>query len=230
VRLATWNLHGSAEPDTHAIADLIRSFQIDVVAAQELRRHQSRNIARLLAWSSPYWCFKHNGWYGLPRRSEGIAFVTAQPTTDRSHITLSQGAPWWNYTRRIAQQAVVDGVRIVNAHLASHNDVVARAAQVERLIAFAHSADVLMGDFNDVPDGAVLARLAEAGWHDVFTRTGNITGSTSTSPVEAPVRRIDHVLVRESVTVGRVHIPAPSAHLTAVSDHLPVIVDVTVPR
>jgi endonuclease/exonuclease/phosphatase family metal-dependent hydrolase len=230
VRLATWNLHGSAQPDTRAIASLVEQFAIDLIAAQELRHHQARRLARLLGWPGASWCFKHNGWYGLPRRAEGIALIASVPDIDYARTTLSNGAPWWKYTRRVAQRATFANVRVVNAHLASHNDVVARAAQVERLIVFADGAHVLAGDFNDIPGGETLNRLAEAGWYDVFDRTDNIVGGRNTSPVDAPVRRIDHVLVREHVVVTRVNIPSPDRSLTAVSDHLPVIVDITVPR
>jgi endonuclease/exonuclease/phosphatase family metal-dependent hydrolase len=230
VRLATWNLHGSVEPDTRAIANLIEQFEIDLIAAQEMRRHQALRLARILDWPRASWCFKHNGWYGLPRRAEGIALIASVADTDYERTTLSTGAPWWKYTRRVAQQATFNGVRVVNAHLASHNDVVARSAQAKRLIAFAANAHVLAGDFNDIPAGETLTRLADAGWHDVFDRTDNIVGGLNTSPVDVPVRRIDHVLVRDHVAVTRVSIPSPGAPLTAVSDHLPVIVDITVPR
>jgi endonuclease/exonuclease/phosphatase family metal-dependent hydrolase len=230
VRLATWNLHGSVEPDTRAIANLVEQFEIELIAAQEMRRHQARRLARHLGWPGASWCFKHNGWYGLPRRAEGIALIASVGDVDYLRTTLSTGAPWWKYTRRVAQQATFDGVRVVNAHLASHNDVEARATQVERLIGFADGAHVLAGDFNDIPGGETLTRLAEAGWHDVFDRTDNIVGGRNTSPVDAPVRRIDHVLVRNHITVARVNIPTHGPKMTAVSDHLPVIVDVIVPR
>jgi endonuclease/exonuclease/phosphatase family metal-dependent hydrolase len=230
VRLATWNLHGSAQPDTRAVARLVEQFAIDLIAAQEVRRHQARRLARLLDWPGPSWCFKHNGWYGLPHRAEGIALIGSVSDSDYARTTLSTGAPRWKYTRRVAQRAAFDGVQVVNAHLASHNDVVARAAQVERLIAFADGAHVLAGDFNDVPGGAALTRLADAGWHDVFDRTDNIVGGRNTSPVDTPVRRIDHVLVRDHIVVTQVNIPPAGPTMTAVSDHLPVIVDLTVPR
>jgi endonuclease/exonuclease/phosphatase family metal-dependent hydrolase len=230
VRLATWNLHGSAEPDARAVAAMMQSFRLDLVAAQETRRHQIRALDRLVRWPRGYWSFKHNGWYGLPRRSEGLALLSSHPTEQRMRTTLSTGEPWWKYTRRIAQRASIDGVVVVNAHLASHDNIAARAAQVERLITFARGADVLAGDLNDIPAGPALTRLREAGWFDVFDCAGAIVGGTATSPVDQPVRRIDHVLVRDHVRVGTVDIPAPSPALAAVSDHLPVIVELTVPR
>jgi endonuclease/exonuclease/phosphatase family metal-dependent hydrolase len=225
LRLATWNLHGSAEPDLGTLADLIKQFDLDIIAGQELRRHQARHLAHRLDWSHTFWTFKHNGWYGLPRRSEGLGLLSRVPANERLHITLSVGAPWWNYTRRIAQRATVGELVVVNAHLASHNDVAGRTRQVERLIEFADGADVLAGDFNDTPGGIALARLAEVGWHDVFDLADETVGTGNTSPVDNPIRRIDHVLVRESVAVLRVEVPTTNPTMVSVSDHLPVIAD-----
>jgi endonuclease/exonuclease/phosphatase family metal-dependent hydrolase len=211
------------------LAELVQQFGLDVIAGQELRRHQARQVADRLDWPSGFWTFKHNGWYGLPRRAEGLGVLSRLPSADRRHTTLSVGAPWWNYTRRVAQRATVGELTVVNAHLASHDDVAGRTRQVERLIVFADGADVLAGDFNDTPGGTAMARLAEAGWHDVFDRADETIGSGNTSPVYAPVRRIDHVLVRDHVTVRRVEVPATNASLVSVSDHLPVIADLARP-
>jgi endonuclease/exonuclease/phosphatase family metal-dependent hydrolase len=225
LRLATWNLHGSAEPDLGTLRGLVSQFGLDVIAGQELRRHQAHRLADRLDWPSAFWTFKHNGWYGLPRRSEGLGILSRLPATERQHTTLSVGAPWWNYTRRIAQRAAVGDFVVVNAHLASHNDTGGRARQVEQLIDFAEGADVLAGDFNDTPGGMTMVRLAEAGWHDVFDRADDIVGSGFTSPVDNPVRRIDHVLVRSHIVVRRAEVPTTNSVMVSVSDHLPVIVD-----
>lgn len=227
MRLVSWNLHGSAEPDLDLVADLLRSLAPDVIAFQEIRRHQARRLANLLGWPPGAWTFKHNGWVLLPRRSEGLATLSQHPLTKHQRITLSRGEGWWSYRRRIGQRSVVGGLAVVNIHLATHDDEVGRAAQVERLLPFAQGATVVAGDFNDVPNGPVLARLRDAGWLDPFDTADQRVGIAETSPAHAPVRRIDHVLIELGRPVKRSQIPDPGrdGRWPSVSDHLPVVID-----
>ena len=55
----SWNLKGSANPDTAAVAEHIRSEGADLVALQEVQWHQARRLARALGATSRRWSFKH---------------------------------------------------------------------------------------------------------------------------------------------------------------------------
>ena len=70
--LVSWNLKGSANPDTAAVAEHIRSEGADLVALQEVQWHQARRIARALGATSRRWSFKH-----FPGRTwpEGMAVI-----------------------------------------------------------------------------------------------------------------------------------------------------------
>ena len=58
-RVTTWNIRGAAQPDLDRIAAAIREQRPDVVALQEVRRHQARAIAEALGWQH-VWARKHH--------------------------------------------------------------------------------------------------------------------------------------------------------------------------
>jgi endonuclease/exonuclease/phosphatase family metal-dependent hydrolase len=76
---------------------------------------------------------------------------------------------------------------------------------------------LLMGDFNEGPQGAAVSRLRDAGLEDH-------SGNAPTFPSIRPVGKIDYILGAgplRPLTSPRV-IPSPA------SDHLPVVVDIEV--
>ena len=199
------------------LARAVESLDIDILAVQEIRRHQAHELARHLGWPAPFWSFKHNGWYLLPRRAEGMAILARHPATHRRRTVISYRAPRWNYTRRIAQAATVDDLTIVNVHLASHDRIAERAAQIRRLLVFAGDADVIAGDMNEEVGDAGFALLLGAGY-------GPGSGELAdTCPSDAPVLRIDYVLTTGRVTIDYEEVPPSSHTFTRLSDHLPVV-------
>ena len=76
LRVITWNVHGSARPRIDAVAELLRAHEPDVVALQEVRSGQARRISALLGWRRPAWAFKHNGYWPLWWRGEGLAVLS----------------------------------------------------------------------------------------------------------------------------------------------------------
>ena len=73
-RVMTWNLHGSARPDLTLIAQAVGRATPDVVALQEVRRSQAMGLAARLGWEHE-WVFKHNGYWPLWWRAEGLAIM-----------------------------------------------------------------------------------------------------------------------------------------------------------
>ncbi|MFG1873757.1 endonuclease/exonuclease/phosphatase family protein [Sphaerisporangium sp. NPDC049003] len=80
---------------------------------------------------------------------------------------------------------------------------------------------LLTGDLNTTPADPEMRVLEAAGLSDPLTALGN----PDTSPAEAPVKRIDHVLVSRGLTAVEARVPRVSF-----SDHLPVVVRLRVTR
>ena len=89
LRVITWNVHGSARPRIDAVADLLRAHEPDVVALQEVRSGQARRISALLGWPRPAWAFKHNGYWPLWWRAEGLAVPGITAVLNRFHDTIA---------------------------------------------------------------------------------------------------------------------------------------------
>jgi endonuclease/exonuclease/phosphatase family metal-dependent hydrolase len=73
---------------------------------------------------------------------------------------------------------------------------------------------VLAGDLNIRPGDPAMAVLEAAGLTDPLIALGD----PPTSPADAPVERIDHVLISKGLTVISAQAPR-----IAYSDHLPVL-------
>src|SRR6478609_6051968 len=80
-RVMTWNVHGAAQPDLGRLADVMIEARPDAVAVQEIRRGQARRLATRLGWHHE-WVFKHNGYWPLWWRAEGLAILAPSPLDD----------------------------------------------------------------------------------------------------------------------------------------------------
>lgn len=80
------------------------------------------------------------------------------------------------------------------------------------------------GDHNLKPDGTIRSWIAEAGWYDTWTQLEpNIGGDVVTHPGGSEEARIDYVYASAGFDVDDVHVVQTNA-----SDHLPVVVDLTI--
>jgi len=169
--LVSWNLKGSGNPDTLAIAAYLRAEGADVVALQEVQWHQARRIARALGAQSHLWGFKH---WPVRTWPEGMAIIGVTVEARGRTRALSHGWKLWSWRRRILQVARIDpGTAepwtLVNVHLTPHGQIGLRAvetATVLEVVAAATGPVVVAGDMNERPDGAVHRQLAAAGLHD----------------------------------------------------------------
>jgi endonuclease/exonuclease/phosphatase family metal-dependent hydrolase len=236
---ATWNVHGSVQPDLDGIAERLRELDADVVALQEVQRHQAQTLARALRASTAYWSFKH---WPLWNPSEGLAVLSPHRLVEARTITLSSGAPPWSYRRRIAQLCVLGvGQRplsLANCHLAN-DDAKARLAQAERLLTHLHPGSFVAGDLNARAGGDVLRLLLSAGlrdaWRESHPNAGENEGATNwraRDPDDRPTNRIDYILVATGYRIVAAIVPnAADSDLSAfrlLSDHLPVRADLEV--
>lgn len=242
--LVTWNLKGSANPDTAAVADHLRAAGADVVALQEVQWHQARRIARALGARSHDWSLKHVPVATWP---EGMAVIgVTAPVRVRSHaVTFPRRL--WDWRRRIVQVASVgEAFTLVNVHLSPHSQAERRdaeATQVLALVADSPHPVVVAGDVNERPPGPVGEQMAAAGFRDGWSSSGPppeppAPGADpwptnwrqrqwepgTTAP---PTQQLDYVYVSRAVTGVALSLPEPEvdrgwARYSSLSDHLPV--------
>lgn len=182
--LVSWNLKGSAGPDLAAIAEHLRAEGADVVALQEVQRHQARSLARALNARSWGWGFKH---WPVRTWPEGMAVIGVTRPVEVRTLALSQRWRPWSWRRRIVQVAAVDGpadcpvgaseaadpdsgaLTVINIHLTPQGETGLRTietATVLALVAERAGPVVVCGDLNERPDGPLHRQMAAAGLRD----------------------------------------------------------------
>ena len=102
LRVISWNLHGAAKPRLDAVADLLRAHQPDVVVLQEVHRNQARRIAGLLEWPRPAWALKHNAYWPLWWRGEGLGVLSRHRLAVLPTVVLTPEYNRRTYRRRMS--------------------------------------------------------------------------------------------------------------------------------
>jgi endonuclease/exonuclease/phosphatase family metal-dependent hydrolase len=221
----SWNLHGAARPPIARVAHVLERAAPDGVALQEIRRRQARQLAKRLGWHHE-WTFKHNAYWPLWWRAEGLSILAPSALDDVWRTCLSVGVSRRSFRRRVAMAATVrraDGgaLRLFDTHLAT-GDPQARLAQALRLTARIHEEAfhpvVLAGDLNARDEVELIRTFAPVGLVD--------PGGADTSPAVAPVQRIDYILVPTEATIVDRRTPDGGPHWAALSDHLPTLVEI----
>jgi endonuclease/exonuclease/phosphatase family metal-dependent hydrolase len=236
LKIMTWNLQVSQRPNIDQVANKIQQFQPDIIAIQEIQKHQARTLSQRLGWSY-VWAFKHNG-YGplLPRRAEGMAIMSRSPLTNTGKTTLSSGYGRFTYRRRIAMWATINShgqqFTLFNTHLASddNGDEGTTQAQRLRMIIDAHGQHpaVIAGDFNDHQRPDIVNILNAEHNHDAWTNSTSRSRNGLTNPTKSPYQRLDHILVPRTSAIKHVEVPDTNNDWANLSDHLPVIATITV--
>jgi endonuclease/exonuclease/phosphatase family metal-dependent hydrolase len=241
LRLMTYNVHGCRGMDgkfaPHRIARVIARERPDVVCLQEVDQERTRSgsidqvavIARRLRTDYRFHAVAEvdDGRFGNavlsahPLRLVAAGPLPAAARAKEMFNLEDRGAVW------VTLQAGDKVVQIINTHLSILEQE--RREQAEALLgpAWLGHPDckgpvILTGDFNASPESWALRRLE--------TRLRNAVGSERkdrdlrTWSGRVPLRRIDHVLVSETVEVMGAYVPR--THLSRVaSDHLPLVVD-----
>jgi endonuclease/exonuclease/phosphatase family metal-dependent hydrolase len=239
----TWNLRGHDAPDVDAVADVVRTSGADVVAFQEVQRHQARSIARGVGAASVGWGFKH---WPAPIPAEGLAIMGVTRRLRVRTRPLSFRFRLWSWRRRVFQVATIrSGGRggpafaLANTHLSPFDadDLrVREAGTLLRAVASSRWPAVVVGDLNDDPDAPSIARFRDAGFRDTWVEASSdgARGDGATNwhgwhrgTTKRPNRRLDYVLVPAGAEVVHMHVPRPGDDgfetFTTVSDHLPVV-------
>lgn len=242
--LATWNLQGAEGVDVEQVADRLRALAapglLDVVLLQEVHIRQARALGKALGLTSSRWAFKH---WPVVRSVEGLAVLTRHPLV-RTRARRVQRAPFFSWRRRIVLLAEVvspaGSVVVANVHLSPHDLGPLREAETRRLagalVAFGAGRDaVIVGDFNDGPQGTPLASLRTSGWRDAWREVHGDrpepAGATNWTPGaregRPPSQRLDYVMVPPGWAIERVDVGGPDVGgwdvWAALSDHLPVV-------
>ncbi len=229
----TWNVQGLHGLDVPAIRALLEPLRPDVVALQEIQARQCRRLARALGMRSR-WAFKH---WPFPRPREGLAVLARHDLVDADAFVLRRAMPW-SWRRRVALRVTVEvadrGVEIVVVHLSPHDRGTARAREIDRVLArVGDRPAVIVGDFNDEPGGPTGAALSERGWRDAWAEArGDAAGPTNwtggSRAGRPPTQRLDYVFVPHGCRIdGSQVLDDPLDELAVLSDHLPLLVDVT---
>src|SRR5918995_4902540 len=242
--LVTWILKGSNGPDVAAVAAHIRAVGADVVALQEVQRHQARRLAELLGAHSMTWGFKH---WPVKVRPEGMAILGLRVPVEVDTRALSFRWKPWSWRRRIFQVArfLPSGAgrerwMLGNLHLSTAREAERRAhevATVLRTMGATEGPAIVNGDLNDKPGAPLFGQLGAAGlrdaWSEVHPDASEEEGATNwpgwtPGTTKDPTRRLDYVLVNEDLDVVAVDVPRPGESgfdgFRTISDHLPLTV------
>jgi endonuclease/exonuclease/phosphatase family metal-dependent hydrolase len=239
-RILTYNVHRCVGVDRRLdvgrVAAVIAAQEPDIVALQEVdvgrertgHVDQAHEIARRLGMTHRF-----NAALTVEEEQYGDAILTDFPEhlvkagPLPGHPRISQLEP------RGALWVKVDcggaPVNIINTHLGlvpREQQIQARSLAGPGWLGAAPLDEplIVLGDFNATA-GTVVYRTLAATLRDARRLVSS--RATATFPSPMPVLRIDHVFVRGAVRVERVRVPLdPLARLA--SDHLPLVVDVSV--
>jgi endonuclease/exonuclease/phosphatase family metal-dependent hydrolase len=232
LRVLAWNLRmgygldGRFDPE--GAARLIRAQHPDVVLLSEVDRgwllnggqDQLRILARLLDMHAVFGPAADPVW--------GDAILTSGPVyrlhRDElgSYGSLTGAETLW-------LRVPYDGVRVtvVATHLQPRDDEVNQTlGQVHELGTMLGAASnagpvVLGGDLNTTPGSRPWRALLVTGFEDLLAGARPLP----TDPAGHPAQQIDHVIGSPGMRGSHAHAPA-----TTLSDHLPVVVDIRLPR
>jgi endonuclease/exonuclease/phosphatase family metal-dependent hydrolase len=238
LRVATYNIHHGAGPDDvldlRHTAKVLALMRADLIGLQEVDRHWSERSEFL---DEAQWLGSELNMHvayaanldldpaapGQERRQYGTAVLSRYPIQSSTNTFLPK---FGDHEQRglLVTTISVHGVKIrfANTHL-QHNDNLEREAQaaaIVDLLGDSPTRTILVGDLNATPDVPEIKTLTDV-FGDAWAEVG--VGDGFTIPVDNPDRRIDYVLGSSDVTFRQARVPSTDA-----SDHLPVVVDLTV--
>jgi endonuclease/exonuclease/phosphatase family metal-dependent hydrolase len=223
----TWNIHGALgrNPrfDLHRVVELIRRWNPDIVALQEVDSRRA-----FAGGENPFEFLQHAvGSYGIGAKSittqdgdYGQMLITRWPIARQEIHDIS--FPEYEPRRAIRADVMTPGgpLNVVATHLGL--SVRERRQQARILLELAGEAEVptvMVGDFNDwFWPGSVRSVLKRVLPDDTNCRT---------FPSVFPLLRLDRIFCRPRGALLRRFVD-PEA--LAISDHLPVIADIAAPN
>ncbi|SDJ98581.1 endonuclease/exonuclease/phosphatase family protein [Sediminibacillus albus] len=244
IKVMTYNIHTGIGTDGNydldRIAETIQESDAEVVALQEVDVHwawrsnfdnQLAYLAEKLdmhAFFAPIYDQDPLN-VGEPRRQFGVAVLSKHPILEAENREITRLstqdsnpdpalAPGFADVRINAKGAKFS---FYVTHLDYRADPLVREMQVEDMLNIMPETEsvILAGDMNAAPDAPELQPLFQR-LQDVWTGEGGWT-----YPAVSPQKRIDYILASSNLTVSNTEVIQ-----TNVSDHLPVISKITLPR
>ena len=233
LRVVAWNLRMGygidGRFDQHAVAELLARQHADVILLSEIDRgwllnggqDQLRVLARLLDMEATFGPAADQVW--------GDAVLARTPLRAvESHALTRDGA----VTGAQALDATLTwrgrDVTVLATHLqpgsGGTDDTVTQATELARLMDETQEDGgvvVAGGDLNTTPGSRAWDRLLATGFTDALADARPL----DTASADDPDEEIDHLLVSPGVSAEGARAPA-----SLLSDHLPVVVDLTLPE
>ncbi|MCW2759089.1 MAG: hypothetical protein JWO46_2835, partial [Nocardioidaceae bacterium] len=232
LHVAAWNLRMGYGIDgrfaARAVARTLLREHVDVALVSEIDRgwllnggqDQLRILARLTGMHVAFGAAADPVW--------GDAILSREPLRDvDSHPFPSYGAVTGAEVLRARFDWHGSAVTVLSTHLqpgaAGTNDTVGQARRLARLMRReAELGPVIAGgDLNTAPGSRAWSALLGAGLTDALASVRPLLTSSADDPTE----QIDHLFVSPELTTSR-----PRTLTSELSDHLPVLLDVRVPK
>ena len=211
MRVATYNIQ-SCRAGVERVAHVLRATGAEVFMLTEVRRAHLRPLARAMSMHATF----GRTWRWRPF---GNAILTKESHRRVLHLRFTRTPD--RQPRGMVAVRLDSGVTLAATHLGlSPDERVRHAKEALERLSSVRDPVVLGGDLNDLPTGPAVRILLER-FRDSFPPVGAETALTH--PADAPVRRIDYVLV-SGLTVHKAMVVPLIA-----SDHLPVVADIADP-
>lgn len=244
MNVLVYNIHAGKDAkgvgNLRRVADLIKSTETDVALLQEVdintrrsgRVDQAAEVADFTGLRDVFGkTLDYDG------GEYGIAVLTRWPVTHdtlfRLRVTPPQERAGGSYEPRGVLHALIatphGPLHILNTHFDPSADDRYRVQEAAGLLRLADqlrsSGELVLigGDLNANPDSRVLALFHDAGWRDAWDGCG--AGDGKTYPYDAPVKRIDYLLLGSGASCVRAEVLATDA-----SDHRPVLFRIRIRR
>ena len=232
LRIATYNIHRSRgldrRTDPSRIADVIASFEADIVALQEVigpgseGMGQAEEIAAQLGMTPVMAPVRL-----LRGRPYGNAIIGRFPVCGHHRHDLTWRGRESRGCQRVDLEVGKGVLHVYNVHLGTA--LLERRAQAVHLARIldaptAGEPCVVLGDFNEWLRGPATRVLTER------LQSLDLTGFLKrrrTYPGVLPFLHLDHIYYAGKVEISRIELPRTRLALVA-SDHLPLVADVRV--
>ena len=240
-RVLVYNIHAGKDapgvPNLVRVAELVRSTKADIVLLQEVDNGTKRsgNVdqpAVLAAQTGLNVSFGSaldydGGKYGVAILSR---WPIVQETLFHLPVAPPQARAGGSMEPRGALRVIVSSPKgrlaIINTHLDAGSDDRWRRQEADSVVSLIaqtrRDVDMVIagGDLNSTPESAVQVAVRGAGLRDSWTECAG--GDGFTYPDDKPIKRIDYLFL-----TGGIHCSSAQVIDTRVSDHRPLLVELT---
>lgn len=234
MRIMSYNIQVGWGKGLEAVCDLIKKYDPDVVAIQEVDRDRKRTgfvdqfqtLKDLLGMHGGYACSYSGPASEGENAQYGHAIFAKYPVAvEKVHVLANRdynlpGEEAWFTEPRACLQSVINGIRFFSLHFSTVDDIQAmQAAQLAEIIKANSDLPVIsLGDFNNDYYSEALKPLT-------FLKNGleEIEPALSYPNGSRAVSAIDHILLSDHFEVLGAQVVVENE---GISDHNPVICDI----